>query len=662
MGKPGPNCIKKCVLCGDEYHPNSSRQQCCNKPVLKPCVICGKPMNQICTNARQSETCSKECSTLLGNKGRERAAKKLKKVCKYCRKTFIPNSVRDEYCAGPHYATCEVCGTEFEIVGRIDVANKTCSKECRYKSAAQNKNIEAMLENYKATMQKKYGVDNPMELAEYKDKIKATNLKKYGTEFYTQTQEYKEKIKKTNLKKYGVEHHLSSPEVIAKREETWLEKYGAANVFASDYGKAKIKESMIKKYGVSNPGQSEEIQEMIRKNNIQKYGVEHAMMLPEYQEKARQTNFEKFGLAAPTQAHIKHLESWYQFIEDPRVFIEENYEVLPRTEELANYFGVGIGTIDDYLNRYNANDCVRRARSLLEEEITDFIKLLAPDCQIINNNHKVLRGKELDIYLPDYSFAIECNPTITHNSTTCDPWGGEKKPENYHKDKTDNCVEQGIFLMHIFGYDWSNKKEIIKSTIAHVLGCSQKIYARNCVVVSVSPEVAEAFFQQNHLQGFIPTMLYYGLQFKEEMVALMSFGNSSELCDQRLLIHSDKWLLVQFCNRINTSVVGGASKLFSSFIKEYKPTQIISFSDRAHTKGGIYGILGFHQEWQSEADYVWVNLENDQVIHKADILKGNIKRVLSDDSIDLSKSEKEIMESHGYVQVFDSGTITWKWN
>ena len=35
--------------------------------------------------------------------------------------------------------------------------------------------------------------------------------------------------------------------------------------------------------------------------------------------------------------------------------------------------------------------------------------------------------------------------------------------------------------------------------------------------------------------------------------------------------------------------------------------------------------------------------------------KQNIKKFLHDDSIDLSKSEREIMESHRCVRVFDRG-------
>ena len=42
--------------------------------------------------------------------------------------------------------------------------------------------------------------------------------------------------------------------------------------------------------------------------------------------------------------------------------------------------------------------------------------------------------------------------------------------------------------------------------------------------------------------------------------------------------------------------------------------------------------------------------------------KQNIKKFLHDDSIDLSKSEREIMESHGFVRIFDSGVDVWEWN
>ena len=64
---------------------------------------------------------------------------------------------------------------------------------------------------------------------------------------------------------------------------------------------------------------------------------------------------------------------------------------------------------------------------------------------------------------------------------------------------------------------------------------------------------------------------------------------------------------------------------------------------------------------RSDANYLWVNTLDDMAYHRINAQKQNIKKFLKDDNIDLSQSEFAIMESHGYVRVYDSGTITWEW-
>jgi len=273
MSTPGPNVIKICKKCGIEYHPKSCRQQCCNRPIKTPCVVCGKLMDQICTFAAQNETCSIECQTILIKQKREASAKKITKKCKWCGKEFSPNSVRDVYCSGPHYATCEACGKQFEIDVKKDINRKTCSNECRYIIAQQNTDREAVVNHMKENLKAKYGegVENPMQVPGVIEKIKETNKKKYGTEWYTQTQSYRDSVKTTCLEKYGVEHHLSAGEVIAKRADTVKKKYGVDNVFKCDAIKKQSKQSLLAKYGVEYPSQSPEIhkkQYINRKNNI----------------------------------------------------------------------------------------------------------------------------------------------------------------------------------------------------------------------------------------------------------------------------------------------------------------------------------------------------------------------------------------------------------
>jgi hypothetical protein len=124
---------------------------------------------------------------------------------------------------------------------------------------------------------------------------------------------------------------------------------------------------------------------------------------------------------------------------------------------------------------------------------------------------------------------------------------------------------------------------------------------------------------------------------------------------------SDCWELVRFCNKLDTSVVGGASKLFKHFLRCINPKQIRSFSDRAHTKGSLYATLGFEQIRTNDESYVWVNIDTNKAYNRVVAQKHNLKRFLGDDTIDLTKTEREIMESYGFVRVYDSGTITWEW-
>lgn len=269
MGRPGPDFVKICQRCGIEYHPTSTRQQCCNKPIQIPCAICGKPMDRICTLAAQKETCSKECNNELIKRRQAESAHKLTKKCKFCGKEFIPNSYMNQYCNYPHYINCEVCGKQFEIDPSTNYP-KTCSNACRYIAASQNKDIEAMKANLKATMLERYGVENAMDIPEARAKIQETMKERYGGA-YTSTAEYKERVRQTCLAKYGIGHWLQSEEIKNKRKQTIKEKYGVDNVFKSEEIKKKSRQSVLSKYGVEYISQSPEIhrkQSLNRKNNV----------------------------------------------------------------------------------------------------------------------------------------------------------------------------------------------------------------------------------------------------------------------------------------------------------------------------------------------------------------------------------------------------------
>ena len=198
--------------------------------------------------------------------------------------------------------------------------------------------------------------------------------------------------------------------------------------------------------------------------------------------------------------------------------------------------------------------------------------------------------------------------------------------------------------------------------LRNLIGCnSTKVYARQCEIREVNSKDAFDFLMANHRQSGVHSKFRYGLYYNDELVSLMTFGkmrNTLGIGNEDL---SDCWELVRFCNKLNTSVVGGASKLFKHFIKVHNPVRIRSFSDRAHTKGTLYKTLGFSAISQSSEQYVWVNLADNKAYNRVNAQKHNLKKFFKDDTLDLTKTERQIMEEHGYVQVFDSGTITWEW-
>lgn len=95
----------------------------------------------------------------------------------------------------------------------------------------------------------------------------------------------------TNLKRYGVENPFQSEEIKNKIKQKNLERYGVENPSqSSEIKKKKIKTS-LKNYGVEYPTQSEIIKQKSKQTNMEKYGVSYAMKLPKVAQKSVETRF-----------------------------------------------------------------------------------------------------------------------------------------------------------------------------------------------------------------------------------------------------------------------------------------------------------------------------------------------------------------------------------
>lgn len=281
--------------------------------------------------------------------------------------------------------------------------------------------------------------------------------------------------------------------------------------------------------------------------------------------------------------------------------------------------------------------------SIKEKEIAEYISSLG--ITVLTNDRTTLNGTELDVFVPDFNIAFEFDGIFWHNELY--------KDENYHVTKTNKCAEQGIRLVHIFEDEWIYKKDIWKSMIANLLNKTEyRIYARKCSVNEVSAKEATTFLDSNHIQGKCGSTIRYGLYYNDELVSLMTFGKT------RHFIGSSRheYELLRFCNKLNTNVVGGASKLFSHFVKEHNPMSVVSYADRRWSTGNLYKKLGFQIYNISKPNYFYVidNKRHNRFNFRKSVLmkKYNCPKEMS---------EREFCNSQKWWRIYDCGSLCYEW-
>lgn len=249
---------------------------------------------------------------------------------------------------------------------------------------------------------------------------------------------------------------------------------------------------------------------------------------------------------------------------------------------------------------------------------------------IVQNNRKVIPPSEVDIYLPDHNVAIEVNGVHWHS----------QKPRNYHLNKTEAALNANIDLLHFTDTEILNSSELVKSIILNKCGKSpNRIFARKCECRNIDIKTYRNFLIQNHIRGFCGASIKYGLFYKEELISIMSFGvpRFSKQYD---------FELIRFCNKIDTSVIGGASKLFTQFKRDNPGKSCISYCDRALFSGGFHEKLGFECIRKTPPNYMWVS--------KTDI---KTRYQTQKHKLNTNLTENAYMESKGYKKIYDSGQL-----
>jgi hypothetical protein len=459
------------------------------------------------------------------------------------------------------------------------------------------------------------------------------NVERYG--FYTCKKCSTIKKKITFNNNYGVDNPMKLQMFIDKGKETKFEKYGDENYNNIEQYKITCNE----KFGTDFALQNKEVRNKIKNTCNEKYNVDYIGQSDFVKNKHKISNLLKYSKYYKDKNNITIISN-----------DDDQYTII--CDKCNNKYDINNSTLRSRLI-YNVELCticnpINSSISDKENKLLNFIKDNY-NKEIVSNSKEIIKPYELDIYLPDLNIAFEFNGLYWHNELY--------KSNDYHNNKTNICLKKGIQLIHIYEDDWIYKQDIIKSMILNKLGkTTNKIYARKTKIKEINDnKIVRNFLDENHIQGIINSSIKIGLYYNNEIVSLMTFGKLRKPMNSKS-INKNEYEMLRFCNKLNTNVIGGASKLFKYFIKNYNPSYITSYADRNYSNGNLYNQLGFKLDYITVPNYYYV-------IGQKKYYRFNFRKdILIKQGFDKNKSEHEIMLERKIYRIYNSGNLKFIYN
>jgi hypothetical protein len=277
--------------------------------------------------------------------------------------------------------------------------------------------------------------------------------------------------------------------------------------------------------------------------------------------------------------------------------------------------------------------------SAAERDIKEMIERWLPDTTVIGSDMEQIAPLELDIYIPSLHIAIEYNGLYRHSELA-------GKSRWYHRHKFEACKTKGIKLITIFEDEWTNNRDIVESMLWNALRLNTyRLNARDCSVVTLSTEMAASFLDKHHIQGHGRSSLKYGLMHHDELVSVMTFSNGE------VSRKMEGWEINRFATAFDTSVRGGASKLFSAFLRDRNPTKVTSYADLRYGNGNVYQNLGFSLSGLTVPGYWYFKNTEIKRFHRF-----TLRKTPNDPS---HMTEWETRREQGWNRIWDCGHAKW---
>ena len=406
-------------------------------------------------------------------------------------------------------------------------------------------------------------------------------------------------VRQTNKERYGAEYLLQTEKGQIKFKNTCKELYGDTSPMRTEIGRQHYIETMQKNHGVDWPLQSTQIQQTLKENNLKNLGVEYPLQSPEILQSWRYTYYKNHNLlniitVKECQSILNQIKNGLTLIDTYcnddyfKQFIELLYRDRNRLLhliEVANLFGYKYGqsikhraeSLDllNYFDIFDSSLELQFRDFLISNNLIEGINFERRNKDILIQNIKTNGYPELDFYLKDYNLCFEIDDIGTHNI--------KQKDINYHYNKTIQCLQKDIRLIHL--WEWElNETNWPKTSqwILHLLNQS-KIQLNlntdcNNDIRLVDKNEAISFLDRYSLDNERRFNKFIGIYYNNELIELLSFINSR---------------ILSICVKFRYELVKGTDKLLNSYIQSLKVPYILTYTDLSKFTGKTLEDIGF---------------------------------------------------------------------
>lgn len=271
--------------------------------------------------------------------------------------------------------------------------------------------------------------------------------------------------------------------------------------------------------------------------------------------------------------------------------------------------------------------------SVGETELFKFVSTITNNT-VIRNSRSVVKGHELDIYIPHLKCAVEFNGAYYHSDLF--------RNESYHEDKRIACMEVGIRLIQIWDYQWKCRREAIENKLRNILLESSKHNA--CLnVVNIRGEGVHSFVDNNSLYGKLLGNYTIGVYDSNILVSIIDASCNIKTINIHQILVSPS-IGVKLDTVLRTVLV---------YAKIIGLSEVTSKLNLLTDQEDDYISAGFFVHKNIPPDYTYVY--RDTVYDKSEF---PIERFLNDPSLKYKNglSEHDLVKLNNILRVWDAGS------